>query len=101
MKEYITVALDAMGGDYAPLETVKGGVDAVNTSDEVKVLLVGDEAKIQAELSKYTYDNYLNKAKHIIEYSKKQRLKRKKNSRRNSYKTPPTREYITGAEGEQ
>lgn len=56
MKEYITVALDAMGGDYAPLETVKGGVDAVNTSDEVKVLLVGDEAKIQAELSKYTYD---------------------------------------------
>ena len=29
MGKRITVALDAMGGDYAPLETVKGAVDAV------------------------------------------------------------------------
>ena len=56
MKEFVTVALDVMGGDYAPFETVKGGVDAVNANSEVKVLMVGDEAQIQAELSKYIYD---------------------------------------------
>ena len=56
MEELVTVALDAMGGDYAPLETVKGGVDAVNASKEIKVLMVGDEEKIRRELAKYTYD---------------------------------------------
>lgn len=45
-----------MGGDYAPVETVKGGVDAVNASKEIKVLMVGDEEKIRKELAKYTYD---------------------------------------------
>ena len=33
MGKRITVALDAMGGDYAPLETVKGAVDAVKELD--------------------------------------------------------------------
>ena len=56
MEELVTVALDAMGGDYAPVETVKGGVDAVNASKEIKVLMVGDEEKIRKELAKYTYD---------------------------------------------
>ena len=52
----IKIAVDAMGGDYAPVETVKGGVDAVNASKEIKVLMVGDEEKIRKELAKYTYD---------------------------------------------
>lgn len=56
MEELVTVALDAMGGDNSPSEIVKGGVDAVNASKEVKVLMVGDREKIQAELEKYTYD---------------------------------------------
>ena len=56
MEELVTVALDAMGGDYAPVETVKGGVDAVNASKEIKVLMVGDEEKIRKELAKDTYD---------------------------------------------
>ena len=38
------------------LVTVKGGVDAVNASKEIKVLMVGDEEKIRKELAKYTYD---------------------------------------------
>ena len=37
----IKVALDAMGGDNAPGEIVKGAVDAVNTSKECFVYLVG------------------------------------------------------------
>lgn len=52
----IKVALDAMGGDNAPLEIVKGAVEAVNTSNECFVYLVGQEEKVKAELSKYTYN---------------------------------------------
>ena len=40
MEKRITVALDAMGGDYAPMETVKGAVDAVKELD-VNIKLVG------------------------------------------------------------
>ncbi len=52
----IKVALDAMGGDNAPGEIVKGAVDAVNTSSECFVYLVGQEEAVKAELQKYTYD---------------------------------------------
>lgn len=55
--EKVIVALDAMGGDYAPGETVKGAVNAVNSSDEIKVILVGKEALIREELSRYEYDD--------------------------------------------
>lgn len=57
--EKVVVALDAMGGDYAPEQTVKGAVHAVNSSDEIKVLLVGREELIQEELKKYEYDSRL------------------------------------------
>lgn len=36
------IAVDAMGGDYAPQEIVKGAVDAAN-SDGIEVILVGSE----------------------------------------------------------
>lgn len=52
----IIVALDAMGGDYAPEEQVKGAVDAVNENPNVCVKLFGIEDKVNAELSKYTYN---------------------------------------------
>ena len=52
----VNVAVDAMGGDNAPVEIVKGAVDAVNESKSVKVFLVGREDVIKAELVKYTYD---------------------------------------------
>lgn len=55
MSEKVVVALDAMGGDYAPVETVKGAVDAVNENSNIKVILVGKEEKIKEELSQYTY----------------------------------------------
>ena len=46
------IALDAMGGDYAPAEVVVGAVEAVAGLPDVKVLLVGQLALIQAELDK-------------------------------------------------
>ena len=55
MSEWIKVAVDAMGGDYAPQEPVKGAVAAVNDSQEVFIYLVGRQEEIQRELDKYTY----------------------------------------------
>ncbi len=55
MQETVRVAVDAMGGDNAPGEIVKGAVEAVNERSEIKVILVGKEEKIKSELSKYTY----------------------------------------------
>ena len=56
MQELVRVAVDAMGGDHAPQEIVKGAVEAVNSQKQVKVYLVGKEAAVQAELQKYQYD---------------------------------------------
>lgn len=52
----VNVAVDAMGGDNAPVEIVKGAIEAIQESESVKVFLVGREAVINAELEKYTYD---------------------------------------------
>lgn len=57
MAEFVNVAVDAMGGDNAPLEIVKGAVDAVNESSHVKVYLTGQEDAIRSELAKYTYNS--------------------------------------------
>ena len=56
MAEMVNVAVDAMGGDNAPAEIVKGAVDAANEDKRIKVFLVGKEAEVNAELSKLTYD---------------------------------------------
>lgn len=56
MMENVKVALDAMGGDNAPGEVVKGAVEAVKENESIQVILVGKEALVQAELSKYEYN---------------------------------------------
>ena len=56
MAKSITIAVDAMGGDNAPVEIVKGVVAAVNDNKAVKVKLVGIEDRINEELGQYTYD---------------------------------------------
>jgi glycerol-3-phosphate acyltransferase PlsX len=44
------IALDAMGGDYAPAATVEGAIEALNEYQDVSVVLVGNESEIKAEL---------------------------------------------------
>ena len=56
MMEKTIVALDAMGGDNAPGEIVKGAVEAVLASEQVIVKLVGKEDVVNEELAKYEYD---------------------------------------------
>jgi len=50
------VAVDAMGGDNAPYEIVKGAVDAINSSKDLSVKLVGIKSSVEEELAKFTYD---------------------------------------------
>ena len=56
MAEMVNVAVDAMGGDNAPFEIIKGAVEAINTDKRVKVFLVGQETVMKEELKKYTYN---------------------------------------------
>nr|WP_305135420.1 phosphate acyltransferase PlsX [uncultured Schaedlerella sp.] len=55
MSEMTRVALDAMGGDNAPGEMIKGAVEAVQKRKDIKVLLTGREEVLRQGLSAYTY----------------------------------------------
>jgi glycerol-3-phosphate acyltransferase PlsX len=46
------IALDAMGGDHAPGPIVDGALQAVAADAELRVVLVGDQAQVEACLAK-------------------------------------------------
>lgn len=50
------IAIDAMGGDNAPAEIIKGAIEAINERADIKLRLFGDKDKIETELNKYTYN---------------------------------------------
>ncbi len=56
MSDITNIALDAMGGDNAPAEMVKGAVDAIQKEPAMKVFLVGREEVIEKELARYQYN---------------------------------------------
>lgn len=50
----IKIAVDAMGGDYAPRNIVHGAVDSArNAKDQYEIILVGDKDKIEDELIRH------------------------------------------------
>lgn len=53
------IAVDAMGGDAAPVEIVKGAVAAARSYTDHEIILVGDQDRIKSELSacNVTLDN--------------------------------------------
>lgn len=55
MSELVRVVVDAMGGDYAPEEPVKGAVEALRENQSIFIYLAGKEDVIRRELKKYTY----------------------------------------------
>lgn len=55
MQEQVRVVVDAMGGDNAPAEIVKGAVEAVNSRPDIKVIFTGRKEDIERELQKYTW----------------------------------------------
>lgn len=55
MSEKVHVVLDAMGGDNAPDEIVKGALDAVRERSDIRVTLVGQEAAVKQALAGCDY----------------------------------------------
>jgi glycerol-3-phosphate acyltransferase PlsX len=58
-----TIAIDAMGGDFAPEEVVRGVAQA-SLETEIQSLLVGDESQIQAILDGVAYNPELISVHH-------------------------------------
>ena len=52
-KKRVRVAVDAMGGDYGPSETVRGALAALEAHPELDIILVGDRDAVYAELSRH------------------------------------------------
>ena len=48
--EKIRIAVDAMGGDYAPAAPVQGAVQALKENPSLSVILLGDEKEVRREL---------------------------------------------------
>jgi len=49
------IALDAMGGDFAPKINVDGAIEALRSTSDLELLLVGDQGQIEAQLSEAGY----------------------------------------------
>lgn len=52
----IKIAIDAMGGDHGLSVTVPASIDALNAFPDIQIVLVGQEALVNEELSKHQYD---------------------------------------------
>ena len=52
----LKIVVDAMGGDNAPAEIVKGAITALEKRKDFMLVLMGDETPIAKELLKYKYD---------------------------------------------
>lgn len=52
----IRVAVDTMGGDFGPPETVKGALQGLDTHN-IELLLVGDQNLLESELAHYDIKN--------------------------------------------
>lgn len=46
----LTIAIDAMGGDYGPVVTIPASLDRLRHNPELKLILVGDEAALKSHL---------------------------------------------------
>jgi glycerol-3-phosphate acyltransferase PlsX len=63
----LNIAVDAMGGDYAPIEIIKGSVIAAREQD-LGLILVGPQEMINRELSKYDTSGLNIEIVHTDEY---------------------------------
>lgn len=64
------IAVDAMGGDFAPRNTVVGAISALAVDQDIELILVGQKDKIEKEISdnnlKFDSDNIVD-ATEVIE----------------------------------
>ena len=50
------IIVDAMGGDNAPSEIVKGAIEALSLNSKLELIFVGDETQISTIMSKLSFD---------------------------------------------
>lgn len=53
----LKIVVDAMGGDNAPAEIVKGAVQSLEKRSDFSLIFTGDKPQIEEELKKYKYDD--------------------------------------------
>ena len=63
----LKIVVDAMGGDNAPAEIVKGAIQALGERKDFSVVLTGDKEAIGAELGKLSYDQSRVEVVHCTE----------------------------------
>ncbi len=56
MSTNVRVVVDAMGGDNAPGEIVKGALQALDEQNNLTLIFTGQQKPLEAELQKYPYD---------------------------------------------
>ena len=66
-QDIITIALDAMGGDNAPVNDVAGAVKTVRETEHINVILVGQQDIVEKELKKHTYNTSRISVHHCTE----------------------------------
>ncbi len=54
--DFITISLDAMGGDHGPSVVVPAAIEALTRHPRLKLILVGDEAVLAEELGRHGGD---------------------------------------------
>ena len=55
MSDRVRIVVDAMGGDYAPAEPVRGAIEALNEEERIEVIFTGDQEAVQKELDILQY----------------------------------------------
>ena len=56
MGKNVRVVVDAMGGDHAPGEIVKGALESLKATKDLTLIFVGQQKPLETELKKYQYD---------------------------------------------
>ncbi len=64
------IALDAMGGDYAPAVNIEGAIETVSDSEDLNIILVGDESTLTRELDSKRYPPHRISVKHASQVVK-------------------------------
>ena len=65
----ITIALDAMGGDHAPDVNVKGALSALQSTQNLRLSLVGNTELLRSHFQKYgitEWDLFLGKQQIVV-----------------------------------
>ena len=63
----ITISIDAMGGDNAPVSEVAGAVETTRKHEGINIILSGQKDKIEAELKKHSFDSARIRIHHASE----------------------------------